>query len=233
MNTLGVIGGLGKLAAPLLLEQLEKMTADPVPTVVCDFPAIPDRTGYILGSNLRSPLPGLLWAGRTLARQGVCCIAIPSVSAHCFYEELSEGIGVPILNAVKETARYLRQRGVASAGLMTTEGTLRSGLLSRALIEQGIHPVIPGEQSQAQISHLIYRNIKAGLQPELERFYTVERELRRNGAELVVLGCPELSALRARENIGKGFLDVTQVLAIQAVTRCGGIVRKSCGELIP
>lgn len=232
MKTLGVIGGLGRFAAPLFLQQLEEMAADPVPTVVCDFPAIPDRTGYLLGSNLRSPLPGLLWAGRELARQGVCGIAVPCVSAYCFYEELSEGIGVPVLNAVQETARYLRQRGVDSAGIMATAGTVSSGLFSRALMEEGIHPVIPGKQSQEQIDHLIYRNIKAGIRPELERFHTAEEALRRNGAEVVILGSPELSVLRAREHIGKGFLDVIRVLAAQAVHQCGGTIRQPYEELI-
>ena len=104
-KVLGVIGGLGPMATALFQEQVVKMTEAPteqdhVNMIVYNFPSIPDRTGYILGSNLKSPLPGLLWAGRALARQRVCCIAIPCVTAHCFYEELEEGIGTAIVNAV-------------------------------------------------------------------------------------------------------------------------------------
>ena len=78
---LGVIGGLGPLATANFLELMTKMTQAPseqdhVDMVVYNFPSIPDRTGYILGSNLRSPLPGLLWAGRELERQEVSAIAI-------------------------------------------------------------------------------------------------------------------------------------------------------------
>ena len=236
-KVLGVIGGLGPMATALFQEQVVQMTEAPteqdhVDMIVYNFPSIPDRTGYILGSNLKSPLPGLLWAGRALARQKVCCIAIPCVTAHCFYEELEEGIGAPIVNAVKDTAGYLRERGVAAAGVMATEGTVFSGLFSRALMAEGIRPVLPGKKGQEQVSHLIYRNIKAGKSPEMDRFDTVDEELRRNGAEVVILGCTELSLIRERENVGKGFLDVTQVLARESILRCGKSVRQEYGELI-
>lgn len=236
-NVLGVIGGLGPMATALFQEQVVKMTEAPteqdhVNMIVYNFPSIPDRTGYILGSNLKSPVPGLLWAGRALARQKVCCIVIPCVTAHCFYEELEERIGVPILHAVKDTARYLRARGVTAAGVMATEGTVYSGLFSRALMAEGIRPVLPGKRSQEHISHLIYRNIKAGKPPEMDRFDTVDEELRQSGAEVVILGCTELSVIRQREEIGKGFLDVTQVLARESILRCGKTVRQEYGELI-
>ena len=236
-KVLGVIGGLGPMATALFQEQVVQMTEAPteqdhVNMIVYNFPSIPDRTGYILGSNLKSPLPGLLWAGRELARQKVCCIAIPCVTAHCFYEELEEGIGASIINAVKETAGYLRQRGVAAAGVMATEGTVFSGLFSRALMAEGIRPVLPGIEGQAHINHLIYRNIKAGNPPEMDRFDTVDEELRQNGAEVVILGCTELSLIRQREKIGAGFLDVTQVLARESILRCGKEVRQEYGELI-
>ena len=143
-----------------------------------------------------------------------------------------EGIGAPSVNAVKDTAGYLRERGVAAAGVMATEGTVFSGLFSRALMAEGIRPVLPGKNGQEQVSHLIYHNIKAGKPPEMDRFDTVDEELRRNGAEVVILGCTELSLIRERENVGKGFLDVTQVLARESILRCGKTVRQEYGELI-
>ena len=66
----------------------------------------------------------------------------------------------------------------------------------------------------------------------MDRFDTVDEELRRNGAEVVILGCTELSLIRQRENIGSGFLDVTQVLARESILRCGKSVRQEYGELI-
>ena len=86
-SLLGVIGGLGPLATAHFLELVVDMTdartdQENVDMIIYNFPSIPDRTGYLLGSNLKSPLPGLLSVGHALARDGVSCIAIPCITAH-------------------------------------------------------------------------------------------------------------------------------------------------------
>ena len=92
-NIIGVIGGLGPLATAHFMELVIEMTdakrdQENVDMIVYNFPSIPDRTGYILGSNLKSPLPGLKNVAHALVRQKVSCIAIPCVTAHYFHKEL-------------------------------------------------------------------------------------------------------------------------------------------------
>lgn len=227
---LGVIGGLGPLATARFLELTAHMTQtkreqDNVDMIVYNFPSIPDRTGYILGSNLRSPLPGLLSAAQALARQKVTCIAIPCVTAHYFHGELQAAVPVPVLNGVEQTARLLRERGCKTAGILATDGTIRSRLLARELERAGITPIVPSQSGQADVMHLIYENIKAGKPPEMERFRRVHQELLDQGAEVSILGCTELSLLRRDRNIGPGFVDVMEVLARECILRCGKKVR--------
>lgn len=236
-KVLGVIGGLGPMATAHFIERMARMTDAPsqqenVDMIVYDFPSIPDRTGYLLGSNLRSPLPGLLWVGRALARQKVDCIAMPCITAHFFYEELEEDIRIPIINAVAETAKHLKENGIASAGIMATDGTVISGLFSQALLAADIRPILPSRQRQADVMHLIYDNIKAGSPPEMERFHAAEEELRKKGAEAIILGCTELSLLKKEQPIGPGFLDSMEVLARQSVLCCGKRLKKEYGCLI-
>lgn len=234
---LGVIGGLGPLATANFMEQVTKMTAaakdqDHIDMMVYNFPSIPDRTGYILGSNLRSPLPGLLWAGRELERQAVSAIAIPCVTAHYFYEELSRSLRRPVIHDIRATAKYLKDRGVGSVGILATEGTVTSGLFSQELLPQDIRPVLPDKQGQQDVNHLIYRNIKAGNPPEMDRFHAVTENLRRRGAEVIVLGCTELSVLARDHALGSGFLDTTQILARESILRCGKQLKEQYRELI-
>lgn len=224
---LGVIGGLGPLATTHFMELVIAMTdaatdQDNVDMIVYNFPSIPDRTGYILGSNLRSPLPGLLSVGRSLARQGADCIAIPCMTAHFFYEELCAAIPAKILHGVRETVQHLKDQGVTAAGVMATDGTLASNLFIRELIDAGILPVLPSDDRQEDVMHLIYRNIKAGIPVEMERFYRVEAELREKGAQVIILGCTELSLIKRDYPIGPGYLDSMEVLARQAILNCGG-----------
>lgn len=236
-SVLGVIGGLGPLATAHFLELTTRMTdaateQQNLDMIVYNFPSIPDRTGYILGSNLKSPLPGLLWAGRNLTRQGVDCIAIPCVTAHFFYEELREALAAPIIHAVRETARYLKDRGVSSAGIMATDGTILSGLFSRALLDADIRPMIPSKARQAQVMELIYEDIKAGNPPDMEKFFAVSQELRQKGAETILLGCTELSLIKKEHALGPGYLDSMEVLARASLLRCGKPIKPQYENLI-
>lgn len=236
-QVLGVIGGLGPLATAHFLELVVEMTHAPreqdnLDMIVYNFPSIPDRTGYILGSNLRSPLPGLLGVARDLSRQGVAQIAIPCVTAHYFYDALQNAVPTPIINDVMETARYLKDQGVARAGIMATDGTILSGLFANALKEQGIQPVTPTPERQADVMHLIYQNVKAGKAPEMDRFGAVREELRQNGAEAIILGCTELSVIKRDQDIGHGFLDSMDILAQQSILRCGKPIKKKYRRLI-
>lgn len=234
---LGVIGGLGPIATAWFMELVTRMTLaqtdqDNVDMIVYNFPSIPDRTGYILGSNLKSPLPGLRSVAQALARQKVACIAIPCVTAHYFHRELQAVSPVPILNAVDKTAALLREQGIRRAGILATDGTIHSRLLSDALDNAGVIPVTPSPRRQEDVMHLIYENVKAGKPPEMERFFRVQEELRDCGAEIILLGCTELSVLRRDQAIDPDFLDVMEVLAREVVLRCGKTLRPEYENLI-
>lgn len=236
-GVLGVIGGLGPLATAHFMELVNRMTDAPseqqnLDMIVYNFPSIPDRTGYILGSNLKSPLPGLLWAGRCLAQQGVERIAIPCVTAHFFYEALTAGIPVPIIHGVRETARHLKEQGVAAAGILATDGTVLSGLFARELSDLGIHPVIPSAPRQKDVMTLIYRDMKKGNPPDMALFHGVCRELREKGAQVLILGCTELSLIKRNCPLGPGYLDAMEVLARQSLVACGKPIKARYQNLI-
>lgn len=234
---LGVIGGLGPIATAHFMELVIRMTdagtdQENLDMMIYNFPSIPDRTGYILGSNLKSPLPGLLSVGRDLSRQGAQYIAIPCVTAHYFYDQLAAQIETPIIHGVEEVAAELKKNGVMAAGIMATDGTISSNLFTKALMDRGIAPVLPSRQRQADVMHLIYDNIKAGRPPEMDRFYAVAEELRAQGARAIILGCTELSLIKRDFDLGPGYLDAMEVLAQRAVLLCGGKLKEAYRNLI-
>lgn len=225
-HVLGVIGGLGPSATAHFMELVIQMTDAPkeqdnVNMIVYNFPSIPDRTGYILGSNLKSPLPGLLNVAKALERQKVSYIAVPCVTAHFFHRQLQSSVSVPVLDGIAETVDQLKRMGIRSAGIMATDGTVRASLLSGALEKAGICPVLPSPACQKDVMHLIYKNIKAGKPAEMDRFTRIRNELMDAGAEIIILGCTELSLIKRDENIGPDYLDIMEVLAREAVLRCG------------
>lgn len=227
---LGVIGGLGPLATAYFYELITLFTEvtreqEHLEILLFSRPAIPDRTAAILDPACPSPLPGIIETGKALAAMGAEVIAMPCVTAHYFYEQYAPEIPAEMLHMPRETASFLREAGVCRAGILATDGTVRSGVLARALAEQGISSVLPSPEGQAAVMSLIYDYVKAGRTPEKALFDRVAGELRAAGAEVLLLGCTELSLLR-RQNLEGDSLDLLEVLALRSIQRCGGRVRE-------
>jgi aspartate racemase len=231
MKRLGIIGGLGPMATAYFLQLIIEMTdadtdQEHIEVLLHSKPQIPDRTGYILGKSADNPMPQLLEIGKSLVEQGADIIAIPCITAHFFQEELEEKIGRPIIHAIEETARYLQSEGISKVGIMATDGTVQSKLFQTVFGKYDIACYVPDKAAQEKVMHLIYKNVKAGHPVEQELFQEVAVYLFGQGAEVILLGCTELSLIKRDYPLGKGFLDVMEVLTRQVVMTCGTLKEK-------
>ena len=236
-QTLGVIGGLGPIATAHFMELVIRMTEagtdqEHLDMIIYNRPSIPDRTGYILDQTKPNPLPEMIRTGNALARQGAKLIAIPCMTAHYFHRELTRYIEAPIVHAIHETAVHLKKHGITKAGIMATDGTIRSKLFQQELEKHGITPVIPGEQGQKCVMSVIYDDIKANKPAGMDKFDYAAEDLRNQGAQAIILGCTELSLVKRDQSIGAGYLDAMEVLAQTCVRACGGKLKDEYQNLI-
>lgn len=234
---LGVIGGMGPLATAYFMELVVKMTDaqfdyEHIPMLICNKPGTPDRTSYIVGKSKDSPLEAIIAIGKTLEDYKADYIAIPCVTAYFFYHQLQEGIGVPIIDMIYETAACLQEEGIRKVGLMATDGTISSGFFKRGLEEQGILVVEPSTDGQKRTMDIIYGSIKANKPVSMADFYLVDKELRDKGAEIIILGCTELSMIHRDYPLDAGFLDAMEVLARKSVLLCGGRLKSDYIHLV-
>lgn len=222
---LGIIGGMGPMATVYFMELIVNMTkascdSEHLEMVVYNIPSIPDRTNYILGKSENSPLPKLLEALEQMKKQDVDYVAIPCMTAHYFYDELSS-VGLSIIHGLRETAFEIKNSGVTKVGLMATDGTISSGIFQEILEEQGIKIVIPDVEHQAKIMSIIYDEIKAGMMPAYEKIeeiinYFIDRE----NVQVIILGCTELSLLKKEFKLETGIIDTLDVLAKKSLQMC-------------
>ncbi len=225
------------MATAYFYELLVRMTEaksdqEHIETVIFSMPTIPDRTDYILGKSSENPLYAMLEIGRKLVGIGVDYIAIPCITAHYFHDSLSEGIKAPILHAVQEIARYLKVQEVHCAGILASEGTIHSGLLQQELDLCEISTVVPTEEKQKQVSDLIYRGVKANQPIDFSIFQAAADQLKKEGAEVIVLGCTELSLIKRDFTLGPGFIDAMEVLAMRSVILCEAKLKEEYNSLI-
>jgi aspartate racemase len=237
MKKLGVIGGLGPLATAYFYELITNMTdvscdQDHIEIIIDSKPGIPDRTGFIIGKSDKSPLPQMIEAGKLLESCGAQVIAIPCITAHYFHEDLVNNINVPIINLIEETVGYLKDAGCKNVGIMATDGTVQSGLFQKELARQGMGSVVPDAKHQADVMHLIYENVKLGRPVDMDRFFGVKTTLREAGADVIILGCTELSVIKADYKVGAGFIDGLEVLARKSVNMCEAPLKSEYNDLI-
>lgn len=233
---LGVIGGLGPMATAYYLELVVQMTdakrdQEHPEILVMNIPSIPDRTAYILGKSEESPLEPMVELGKQLKNLGATVIATPCITAHYFHEQLQDGIGLPMIHAIRATAELLQSAGIRRVGLMATDGTVQSGIFQQEVEKCGMEILLPSQEEQKGVMTLIYDQIKAGIAPDMSLFAAIRDDLHRSGAEVIVLGCTELSLLKKDFDLGDGILDALEVLAKESVIACGKAVKPQFDQL--
>lgn len=236
MKILGVIGGLGPMATAFFMQMVIEMTKaqtdqEHIEVLIHSRPQIPDRTNYILGLSDKNPIPDMVQVGRALEDQGADLIAIPCITAHYFYGELCREIDIPIIHIVSEIRDYLIERGVESVGFA---GYFRYGcqqLVSGDVCRLWLPALLPSGERQKDVMHLIYKEVKASRAVDMNRFFRISSELREAGAQVIILGCTELSIIRRDFSIGSGYLDAMQLLAKCSVEFCGTL-KEEYRELI-
>lgn len=219
--TLGIIGGMGVQATGCFYDMLTRLQTirteqEYLDVILYSKSSTPDRTAFITGQSDESPLESLIFAARTLEAAGAACIAIPCVTSHFFYEELTKAVGIPILNMPEETAGFVAGRGYKKVGLLATDGTLTGRFFHKAFEESGIETIVPMDSAQACLMDIIY-NVKRGESVEPEALDDVAAGLRRSGAQTVVLGCTELS-LFSKDR--PDYVDAMEMLARASLRVC-------------
>jgi len=225
-KVIGVIGGMGPLATVDLFRKLTVHAAaasdQEHPRVVIDSnTAIPDRTAALLRGGA-DPVPELVKSARRLVCAGAELLIMPCNTAHCFYDAVAAAVDVPVLHMLALTRDALLARGVRTAGLLATDGTVETGVYRRAFDGSGVALLTPPPDDQAAVMELIYKGVKAGdLTHGLPAFRRACENLLARGAETLILGCTELPAVFGQGQLDYPVTDPTLELALGALRFAG------------
>jgi len=234
---LGVIGGLGPLASAYFYEQITEMTRvrgdqDHLEIYLHSCPQIPDRTQYILDHSQPNPLPLMGESAHKLEQLGADVIAIPCITAHYFQDELQTYVSVPIIHLIQEVADYLEKNDYHKIGLLATDGTIQSRIFQDELETHGMEVFIPSPERQKDVMHVIYEDVKKGKRINRTAFERASGALSDAGAEIIVLGCTELSIVHRDLHLDDHYLDALQLLAAKSIVSCGKPIKSNYRYLV-
>ena len=226
-KAVGIIGGMGPLAAADLFEKITLHTRascdqEHLRVFIDSNTRIPDRTEALLCGGA-DPAPELIASAQGLARQGAEVLVMACNTAHCYYDAVQAAVSIPVLHMIRLTARALVERGVRTAGLVATDGTVRTGIYQRTFAGTGVTLLTPEAADQAALMDLIYRGVKAGRWDyDASAARRAMAALLDRGAETLLLGCTEMPPAMTLYHLDFPITDPTLELALAAIRAAGG-----------
>jgi aspartate racemase len=218
---------MGPQATIDLQQKILKLTSadkdqEHIRVFVDNHPQIPDRVTAILHNGV-SPVSALMESVRKLESCGVECIAMPCVTAHYFLPQLDIPPHIEFLNLLEIAASTcLDQHYGKTAGILSTVGTAKSGIVSGTLERMGISYINPLEEDQLLLWQLIVGvKAKADMKEIIRKFSIVTEEMLARGAEYFLLACTEIPIIVQSYDFPHAFVDCTTELAKAAIVTCG------------
>lgn len=229
---LGVLGGMGPQATNTFYQRIIDRTQaesdqEHLRVLIWSDAKIPDRTAGILGTpdQAEAVYAALLAGAKLLERAGCTVLAIPCNTSHYFVDRLQAQLRIPIIHMIRETVAAIQAMGKKTVGILATDGTVQTGIYQKELTAAGLTPVTLPERLQKTVMSIIYDEIKKGETGSREKFGEVDAWLRQAGCDCAILGCTELSVYRALHSLPPYYMDAMEVLAEQAILRCGKQLR--------
>ncbi len=228
MRIAGVLGGFGpETTAEFYVSVVNKNRSvnDSHPNMVIHNSPVPfdlEEDAVKNANNLEKFLPILADSVRTIEDK-VDFIVLPCNTLHIFIEDLRKTSKKPVISIIEEIAAEAKKRKLNKVGLLATLKTFREKIYDTALDKNGITVVKPSEIDMARLSqiiHLILTGVKSdGLKTEL---LVMVDDLKRKGAEEIILGCTDLQLLLKQEDSPLPLMDTMDVLANSTVKMING-----------
>ena len=235
---IGILRGMGPEATSELFSLIIKNTKacidqDHIPVIIINNPKIPDRSLFILGKG-PSPIKMLIEGALKLEQMGADIILIPCNTAHYFLTQIIEKIHVPVIDMIKETARYVLYKypKIKRFGLLTTSGVYKTAIYKEAFEDIGLDIINPDFLYQQQNMTAIYgiNGIKAGFKtiPGKILLRSVANLIKK-GAGAIISGCTEISLVLEQSQINIPLINPLKILAVKSVQSAG----YSCPDFQP
>ncbi|MCP4415918.1 MAG: aspartate/glutamate racemase family protein [Chloroflexi bacterium] len=233
---IGVVGGAGPFAGLDLLGKILEQTVaerdqDHLTVISLSQPnRLPDRTKFLLGETAVNPAYAIFDQLRQLERAGACVAAIPCNTAHVpaidniVREKLqAAGSRIKFLHMIAETARHIRQRyaDIQRIGVLSTTGTYQTQIYPSQLEPEGFTTLVPDVNLQTKVIHPAIDDPQYGIKVlgsnarrAREGLLQGADNLRRQGAEAIILGCTEIPLAITETRLNEMIvIDPTLILA--------------------
>ena len=157
-------------------------------------------------------------AAAKLEGAGADFIVICTNTMHKVAPQIQRRISVPVIHIADATADRLEEQKIRKVALLGTKYTMTQDFYKERLISRGFEVLIPDAAGVETVNRVIYEELCVGnIREESRRqFSGIIAELKKQGAEAVILGCTEIGLLVRQEDFALPIFDTTEIHAARA-----------------
>jgi aspartate racemase len=156
-----------------------------------------------------------------LRSNGAKAVLLCSNTSHKVYAQVAQTTDIPILHIADATGIAIQKKGLKKVGLIGTQYTMEDGFMADWLKEHyGIETLVPSSAPARQELHrIIQKELGLGVfKPESKKYVLDQiEELRRRGAQGIVLGCTEFPLIIKSTDVTLPVFDTTLLHSQMAV----------------
>ena len=223
--TIGILGGIGpeatgnfylKLISEIQKQKLVKSNMD-YPRIIINSVPAPELTSKITKAELKPYVDGV----KQLEQYGADFIVMACNTIHLYHDLLQKEVSIPILNLREAVGKFLKKKKLKSVSVFGTSATVENGLYDFS----GISYHNPNKEDLEQLSSAI-ENFNKGHDKEkqITKVSALANKYLKNGAEIIVLGCTEISLMLIDSKIPK--IDTVDLLVKTTIKHMGGVMKK-------
>jgi aspartate racemase len=160
-------------------------------------------------------------AAARLRAGGAQGIVLCSNTSHKVYAEVARKTDLPILHIADATGAAIHKAGLKKVGLIGTQYTMEAGFTGEWLKEHyGIETLVPtSAPARQELQRIIEQELQRGTFKAESKRYLLRQidELRKRGAQGIVLGCTEFPLIIKPQDVPVPVFDTTLLHSQMAV----------------
>ena len=183
---------------------------------------IPSR-GRALELNEESPVKYMRDTIRGLNKAGADFVILLCNTAHIFYDEVADGLGVEVLNMITETLNHLLENNkeINSIGILGSNNTVKYKLYEKYCPPKAKLSIHYPIEHQKMVANIIESVKQGGYSKELKSHVIQISELLNKNCNLegMIIGCTEISSLIKNGDLSIPVYDSNEILAKAAISK--------------
>lgn len=225
MKTIGLIGGMSwesSIEYYRIINQEAKKRLGGLHSAECvmfsfDFAEI---EALQMADDWETATQRMIQAAQQVERGGGECIVICTNTMHKMADAVQDAIDIPLIHIADATAQVVKSDAIETIGLLGTRFTMEEDFYKGRMIDKfGLNVLIPDDDGRDSVHRIIYDELVVGdiKDESRQQYQAIIEDLKREGAEGVILGCTEIGLLIKPEHSVIPVYDTTYLHAVAAV----------------